>query len=77
MTTGTHVRPKSSTPRGDNNDSQPEAVEIDIEEDENDEAEIDESWPYCSFEKFMKYLEKREAELAEIKRLSGGSGEHA
>ena len=76
MATGSHVKPKSNTPRADYRCCQ-RVAGIDIEEDEDDTAEINEPWLYCSVPELLKHLEKREAELAEIKRLGGGSGEHA
>ncbi len=39
-----------------------------IDEDYDDTGEIDEPWLYCSVPEFMRYLEKREAEIVEQRK---------
>lgn len=66
MATGSHVRPKSNKPRSDSQQDVPEIEAID--EDYDDTGEIDEPWLYCSVPEFMRYLEKREAEIVEQRK---------
>ena len=63
MMHGSHPKPTSNLPQSANPWAHP---------GDNEERakgwKIDRHWLYCSVPEFMKYLEVREAELAELKR---------
>lgn len=71
MMGGRSIKPLADLPQSSNPWAKPGEVE-----GKPKGWKIDSHWLYCSYEEFMRYLHKRERELAELKRAKEAQSEN-